>query len=102
MMQIEDFDFTIYSNLPAFEKNNQQWYIAPFYDYEFEYIKQSFKENIDYIIFEEWGMNEGYDVLISSKVYTWLSLICGQPNGDSFTDNIHNYIDNIRNKLHNT
>lgn len=99
---IEYFDFTIYTNLPTLEKNGKPWYIAAFYDFEFEYIKSIFKENIDYIIFEEWEINEGYDVLINSKIYTWLSLCYGIPEGDEFTSNIHNHFTEIQNKLYET
>ncbi len=97
---IEDFEFTIYSNLPKLEKDGQQWYVVPLYDFEFDYIKSIFKENTDFIIFNQWGMNQGFDVLIHSKIYTWLTLCYGMPNGDNFDHNIHNYITELQNKLH--
>ena len=80
---IDDFEFTIYNKLPKFTKNNITWYLTPLYDFEFDYIKSTFKEHDDYIVFKNWGMNNGCDVLISSKIYIWLCLNNGEPNADS-------------------
>lgn len=73
------FEFVIYDNLEPLERNGEQWFYAPFHDHEIEYLKSKFKENIDFIIADEWSMGKGHDVLINTKIFSWLTLTHGTP-----------------------
>ena len=61
---------------PTINFNNDSWIIAGFYDDELEVLDQ-FTIDKDYIIYHNW--DGGKDILINSKVLTWLSLKYSQP-----------------------
>lgn len=89
-----DFEFVIYDT-PEIIINDTRWYLAPYYDYEIKMLSEWFKEGTDYVCYSAWNDEpyeevsktiKGYDVLINSKVFTWLSLKYGQASIDIFTD----------------
>lgn len=93
---MNEFEFVIYDT-PVVIVNGVTWYLAPFYYNEINMLSEWFKENVDYIRYDDWEKDgpyeliddehiNGCDVLISSKVFTWLSLKYGEVNIDMFTD----------------
>lgn len=86
-------EFVIYDT-PDIIVNDTKWYLAPFYDNEIKILSEWFTENTDFIIYSEWDDYDqrddsnilGFDILINSKVFTWLALKFGQPMIDKFTD----------------
>jgi len=87
-MYDEEFDFVRYPDDYCVFICGIQWYLIPVYEYELDQLNQSFQPNRDYIKIEQWAMNDGYDVAVTERMYTWLCLKYGYPCMDSYYGDI--------------